>query len=93
MRRSGRGVYKKRLGKNLYRSIIVAKSGQYWVYEFLFAKKDLANISRAELTGYRQLAGAYSRLMPQQVDRLIQEQDWFEIHMDDGKEPHDAGKS
>jgi len=34
----GGGVYKKRLGKNLYRSIILAKGGQHWVYEFFFAK-------------------------------------------------------
>jgi len=30
----GGGVYKKRLGKNLYRSIIVARGGRYWVYAF-----------------------------------------------------------
>jgi hypothetical protein len=29
----GGGVFKKRLGKNLYRSIIVAKGSQYWVFE------------------------------------------------------------
>jgi len=26
----GGGVYKKRMGKNLYRSIVVAKGGRYW---------------------------------------------------------------
>ncbi len=36
----GGGVYKKRLGKNLYRSIVVAKGGNYWVYAHLFAKKN-----------------------------------------------------
>jgi hypothetical protein len=35
----GGGVYKKRLAKNLYRSIIVAKGGRYWVYAFLFASR------------------------------------------------------
>ncbi|MGA2848617.1 MAG: type II toxin-antitoxin system RelE/ParE family toxin [Terracidiphilus sp.] len=38
----GGGVFKKRLGKNLYRSIIVAQGGQYWVYAYLFAKQDQA---------------------------------------------------
>jgi hypothetical protein len=40
----GGGVFKKRLGRNLYRSILLAKGRQFWVYEYLFAKKDLANI-------------------------------------------------
>jgi hypothetical protein len=45
----GGGVYKKRLSKNQYRSIIVARGGRYWVYEYLFAKKDRANIEDEEL--------------------------------------------
>lgn len=57
----GGGVFKKRLGKNLYRSIIVAKGGRYWVYVYLFAKKDQANISAAELQGLRVLADLYAR--------------------------------
>ena len=28
----GGGVFKKRIGKNLYRSLILAKGRQYWVY-------------------------------------------------------------
>ncbi|MGH9562699.1 MAG: type II toxin-antitoxin system RelE/ParE family toxin, partial [Terracidiphilus sp.] len=44
----GGGVFKKRIGKNLFRSIIVAKGGTYWVYAYLFAKKDRANISTRE---------------------------------------------
>jgi hypothetical protein len=36
----GGGVWKKRLSRNQYRSIILAKSGRYWVYEFLFAKQN-----------------------------------------------------
>lgn len=39
----GGGVFKKRLDKNRSRSIILAKGGQYWVYEYLFAKNDRAN--------------------------------------------------
>jgi hypothetical protein len=41
----GGGVFKKRLNKNMHRSIILAKGGRYWVYAFLFAKKDQANIN------------------------------------------------
>jgi hypothetical protein len=75
----GGGVFKKRLGENLYRSIILARGGRCWVYEYLYAKKDLANIKDSDLAGFRKLANAYAALTTQQIDRLIQEQDWFEI--------------
>ncbi|HEY6491340.1 MAG: type II toxin-antitoxin system RelE/ParE family toxin [Terracidiphilus sp.] len=57
----GGGVFKKRLGKNLYRSIIVAKGGGYWVYSYLSAKKARANIREDELSGFRALASLYAR--------------------------------
>jgi hypothetical protein len=40
---------------------VVAKGGRYWVYAYLFAKKDRANISGDELAEYRELAGLYAR--------------------------------
>lgn len=54
----GGGVFKKRLDKNRHSSIILAKGGRYWVYEYLFAKKDRANIDDAELADFRMLAKA-----------------------------------
>ena len=57
----GGGVYKKRLGKNLYRSLIVARGGQYWVYMYLFAKQDRANIDSDELRELREYAAIYAR--------------------------------
>jgi hypothetical protein len=57
----GGGVFKKRLGKNLYRSLILARGRQYWVYAYLFAKKDRANIDEDELAQFRLLAGLYGR--------------------------------
>ena len=75
----GGGVYKKRLGKNRYRSIIVAKGGRYWVFEYLFAKKDQDNIVANELAKFRKLADAYAKLTEQQVDELIRDDAWMEI--------------
>jgi hypothetical protein len=75
----GGGVFKKRLGKNLYRSIIVAKGGRFWVYEYLFAKKDRANIEDDELAGFRRLAKAYGTLTDQQAEKLIENNSWMEI--------------
>jgi len=40
----GGGVFKKRLNQNRHRSIILAKGGQFWICQFLFAKKDRSNI-------------------------------------------------
>lgn len=56
----GGGVWKKRLGRNLFRSIIVAKGGSYWVYAFLFAKSKRANIEQDELKEFRFLADVYA---------------------------------
>lgn len=75
----GGGVFKKRLRKNLYRSIILAKGGQYWVCEYLFAKKDRDNIAADELAEFRKLAKVYALLSGQQVSRLIQNHAWMEI--------------
>jgi hypothetical protein len=75
----GGGVFKKRLDKNRSRSIVLARGGRYWVYEYLFAKKDRANIEDRELTEFRRLAWIYEKLAQQQVDELIRNHDWMEI--------------
>ncbi len=75
----GGGVFKKRLRKNQYRSIILARAGHYWVYEYLFAKQDRANIEDDELADFRKLVKAYARLTIHQVNQLIREDDWKEI--------------
>ena len=55
----GGGVFKKRLSKNMYRSIIRAKGGRYWVFEYMFAKKDMDNIEDGELAKLKELAKVY----------------------------------
>lgn len=75
----GGGVFKKRLDRNRRRSIIVAKGGRHWIYEYLFAKKDRDNIDDDELTGFRRLAKVYDGLNDRQIDRLVADGDWLEI--------------
>ena len=75
----GGGVFKKRLDKNRSRSIILARGGRYWVYEYLFAKKDRENIEDGELVRFRRIAKAYEQLTNLQVDQLNRNQDWMEI--------------
>jgi hypothetical protein len=75
----GGGVYKKRLGKNLYRSIVLARGGRYWVYEYLFAKQDRANINDRQLANLRTLAATYASLSPDELREYLQDSEWVEI--------------
>lgn len=79
----GGGVFKKRLNDNMHRSIILAKGGRYWVYEYLFAKKDQGNIADDELVAFRTLAKAYAGLTDKQVEHLLQDKDLTEVCHDD----------
>jgi hypothetical protein len=75
----GGGVFKKRLKNNRYRSLILTKSADYWVYEFLFAKSDRENIDTAELQAFRSLAKSYANLSSQQVKALIDDHHFYEL--------------
>jgi len=68
----GGGVFKKRLNDNMYRSIVLAKAGEFWVFAYLFAKKDRANIDNSELLAFRKLAELYRRKTPEDVDAEIE---------------------
>ena len=75
----GGGAFKERLRKNQYRFIILARAGHYWVYEYLFAKQDRANIADDELAEFRKLVKIYAALTAHQVGQLIRERNWMEI--------------
>jgi hypothetical protein len=79
----GGGVFKKRLSNNEYRSIILSKSRGFWIFEYLFAKKDRANIDAKELTAFKMLAGAYDKLTNTQLSALLKHGDLQEICNDD----------
>ena len=82
----GGGVFKKRLNDNLHCSIILAKGGKYWVFEYLFAKQDRSNIENDELLAFRLLANSYAGLTELQVKQLLVNEDFVEICHDDKKE-------
>jgi hypothetical protein len=75
----GGGVFKKRLSKNMYRSIVVAKGRQFWIFAFLFAKKDRANIEDGELERFRAMADLYARKTDADVARELQLKELVEI--------------
>jgi hypothetical protein len=75
----GGGVFKKRLSNNQYRSIILARGGDYWVYAFLFAKQDMANIADDDLARLRALAKQYGAMTQAQADGQVADGNWIEI--------------
>ncbi len=75
----GGGVFKKRLNDNRHRSIIVAKGGKYWIYAYLFAKKDRDNIKENELAEFRILANDYSKYDDEAIKRNIRNGELLEI--------------
>jgi hypothetical protein len=81
----GGGVFKKRLNRNMHRSIVLAKSGRFWIHEYLFAKKDRANIGEDELEAFRKLARTYAGLTDTQLQALLEVKDLTEIG--DGEGP------
>jgi hypothetical protein len=79
----GGGVFKKRLGKNLYRSIVVAKGGRYWVFAYLFAKKDRANIEDKDLANLRAFAALFARKTDADIGMEMQLKELLEICHDE----------
>ena len=75
----GGGVFKKRLDKNRSRSIVVAKGRRYWVYAYLFAKKDRSNITSEELADFRGLADLYDRKTDAEIASEISSGEIMEI--------------
>ncbi len=67
----GGGVWKKRLDKNRYRSIVITKAGVHWIFVFLFAKKDRGNISSIELVRFKKLSKDYSKASAAHIDDLL----------------------
>jgi hypothetical protein len=79
----GGGVFKKRLSNNQYRSIILARGGDYWVYQFVFAKQDMANIDDDELKVFRDVAKQYAMMTADDAERQVVDGHWIEICKDE----------
>ncbi|MEI6729970.1 MAG: type II toxin-antitoxin system RelE/ParE family toxin [Pseudomonadota bacterium] len=74
----GGGVFKKRLNDNRHRSIIVAKTGRFWIYTYLFAKKDRDNIDVDELREFKKIASSYNEVI---IDTELKNGDLLEIFL------------
>jgi hypothetical protein len=78
----GGGVFKKRLNKNLDRSIIVARGRENWFYVYLFQKARRSNIDDDELLYFKQLASQYGRYSAAELNDLVARKDLEEICSD-----------
>jgi hypothetical protein len=67
------------LNDNLHRSIILAKAGQYWIYAYLYAKKDRDNIAPDELAGFKKLAKDYSSTSDAHIEAVLNDKELLEI--------------
>ena len=80
----GGGVWKKRLDKNRYRSILLGKQATYWVFTYLFAKKDRENIDADELAAFKKLSKDYAAAPASTWKAMLENGDLKEI-CNDGK--------
>jgi hypothetical protein len=78
----GGGVFKKRLNDNMHRSIILAKGGRHWVFAYLFAKQDRANIALDELAQFKRLAQAYGQMSEAELAKALSQNDLQELFDD-----------
>lgn len=56
--------------------------GERWVFAFLYAKKDRANIDPDELTAFRKLAQVYARITPSELEKALDEGALLELSDD-----------
>ena len=77
----GGGVFKKRLKENSHRCIIIAKGGRYWIYSYLFAKKDRDNIDEDELKQFRKIAASNALKSESDIETEIRNGDLEEVFL------------
>ncbi len=63
----------------MYRSLILARGCEYWVYAYLFAKKNRANIEEDELIGFRDLARLYAQKTAKDLAKEMEFKELVEI--------------
>jgi len=83
----GGNVWKKRLNKNMHRSIAIESPERFWVLVYLFAKQDRKNIEDDELAGFKKLAKDYLKANDAAINGQIANGDLEEI-CNERKEDH-----
>lgn len=78
----GGNVWKKRLNKNMHRSIVVERVGDYWFFVYLYAKNDRENIDQAEEVAFKRLATLFEAMSNAQLDDQLKIKELLEIVSD-----------
>lgn len=93
----GGGVFKQRVarpgrGKSAgYRTLILHKRGEAYIFSYGFAKSEKANISDAELKALRELAEMYGKFGKSQFDAALEARDLTEVTSnEDDEDDEDA---
>ena len=63
----------------MHRSIVLAKGGRHWIFAYLFAKKDRANIDDAELADFKKLAQAFAGMTDSELGAALSQGDLLEL--------------
>lgn len=88
----GGNVWKKRVDKNRARAIVATKPGAFWVFAYLFSKKDRENIDPDELAAFRKLAEHYGNAGIAGLEKLIADGSMVEICNDCEDEQAEKGE-
>jgi hypothetical protein len=87
----GGNVWKKRIDKNRARAIVATKPGAFWVFTYLFSKKDRENIDPDELAAFKKLAEDYGHAGLVGAEKLVANGSMVEICNDCEDEQHEEG--
>ena len=63
----------------MIRSIVHAKGGRHWIFAYLFAKKDRANIDGDDLADFKKLAHAFGRMADSELRAALNQGDLLEL--------------
>jgi len=58
---------------------VFAKGGRHWIFAYLFAKKDRANIDGDELADFKKLAHAFGRMADSELASALNQGDLLEL--------------
>lgn len=85
----GGNVWKKRLNRNMHRAIVLLSPRRFWLFVYLYAKKDREDIDEDELAGFKKLAKNVSKIDDARLAELVRNGDFVEI-CDESEESEDT---
>lgn len=94
----GGGVFKQRIARpgsgksGGYRTLILHKRGDAYIFSYGFAKSSRANIDDAELKAFRELAAVYGRFTAREFESAVEVGELIEVRDDEDDEGNEASE-